>query len=629
MSEQPDFIQPAPREMPPEGWVSYVKALKNQITTEEEYVQLLRNNFVFFIWELWIDRGLQDEDGATGKAPLSNVEIDAANFLEAGPRRRIVLAFRGIGKTHIMGALCLFRYNRDPSRQIVCVSKSEREVKKTCKLVRRWISSVWFLKHLEPLPGQPDGATYFEVNNPLSGGLAGGDARQPSMWILGIGGQLEGNRGHTFIFDDIETKTNTRTLAARLALRTMANEFDNIAYPHREFVDGGPIDPVEIIGVGTPKHEETLYVDLQKRGYIVQSYPIAFPFADQKTIALAPILRAALNSGQSRPGDPTCPLRFNEEEIAIRRMGGLNEYLKEFMLCADMGNADPYPLKLADLLVFPVHRDIAPTRILWGSRDHNGTTQIPDSEISSRGLGEDRLLRPIYVDKENWLPFNSTKAGLDPAGRGTDKTGLAIVSHLAGLLYLKRIVGLPGGVGEDSLHTIATELKLHDAREVHIESNIDTFGTFENQLTVAIARLSCDPGQDPDHPQGWNCRVIKQRAVGVKEWRIIDTLEPVITSHRLVVDPACLAMAEPYEQQNDFQFQLTRIIKATGALGEDGMIDALQIAVKAWQHITRMDPKRTSEELEQARLAKDIDRRRQLFSNMTSTKEPSWISHLS
>ena len=599
--------------MPAGGWVAYVKELKDRIKDENEYILALQNNFAFFLWELWIDRKLQSEDGSTGKAPLSDFEIDAANYMESGPRRRVCLAFRGMGKTHIVAAICLFRYFRDAGRQIQIVSKSEREVKKTCKLIRRWISAVWFLRHLEPRPGQADAATYFEVFNPNADSGDGSDGRQPSMWILGVGGQLEGNRAHTFIFDDIETKNNTRTLAARQELARMTPEFDNIVYPFKAFADGGPIDPTEIIGVGTPKHEETLYLELSKRGYTVRSYPIAFPTPDVETINLAPILARALATGEAHPGSPTCPKRFNREEVRIRQFGGRREFLMEFMLCAHVAGSDPYPLKLADLIVFPIHRDVGPTRILWGKATNTGSTEIPDIEIPSRGLTGDRLVRPIMVDSERWMPFSGTKAGLDPAGRGTDRTGLAIVSHLAGLFYLKHIAGLPGGADEERLEDIVSRLKRFGATEVHLESNIDTFGTYENALQIAINRQSCKPGEDDQFPSGWSCKIIKTRAVGMKEQRICDTLEPITSTHRLVVDPSCLAMSEPYEQANDFQFQYTRIVRKHNALGEDGQIDALQIALNPWINASRIDPEKKSEQIRKEQLERECAERRALL----------------
>jgi hypothetical protein len=622
MTQRRAVDRPAPRVMPKCGWVAYVKALKDDIRDEEEYIQALQNNFVFFLWELWIDRGLQDSEGKDGKAPLSDVEIDAANYMESGPRRRLCLAFRGVGKTHFICAICLYRYFRDPARQIQIVSKSEREVKKTCKLVRRWISAVWFLRHLEPRPGQADAATYFEVYNPNADSGDGSDGRQPSMWILGVGGQLEGNRAHTFIFDDIETKSNTRTLAARQELAKMTPEFDNIVYPFRSFDQGGPIDPSEIIGVGTPKHEETLYVELEKRGYDVRSYPIAFPSPEIDVINLAPILKIKLESGQARIGDPTCPKRFNREEIRIRQFGGRREFLMEFMLCARIAGADPYPLKLADLIVFPIHRDVGPTRILWGKATNTGSTEIPDIEISSRGLTGDRLVRPIMVDNEHWMPFAGTKAGLDPAGRGTDRTGLAIVSHLAGLFYLKHIAGLPGGADEERLDDIVLRLKRFGASEVYLESNIDTFGTYENTLQIAINRHSCKPGEDDQWPSGWGCKVVKTRAVGMKEQRICDTLEPITSTHRLIVDPSCLVQAEPYDQANDFQFQYTRIVRKHNALGEDGQLDALQIALGPWLNASRIDPTKKSEQIRKEQLERECFQRRALLRNLWKGKPP-------
>jgi hypothetical protein len=75
-----------------------------------------------------------------------------------------------------------------------------------------------------------------------------------------------------------------------------------------------------------------------------------------------------------------------------------------------------------------------------------------------------------------------------------------------------------------------------------------------------------------------------------KERRIIDTLEPVMNQHRLVVDPQVIekdiqtVRNYPSESQAKYMLfhQMTRITKDKGALIHDDRLDALQMAVGYW-----------------------------------------------
>ena len=75
-----------------------------------------------------------------------------------------------------------------------------------------------------------------------------------------------------------------------------------------------------------------------------------------------------------------------------------------------------------------------------------------------------------------------------------------------------------------------------------------------------------------------------------KERRIIDTLEPVMNQHRLVIDPQVIekdiqtVRHYPSESQAKYMLfhQMTRITKDKGALIHDDRLDALQMAVGYW-----------------------------------------------
>jgi hypothetical protein len=83
------------------------------------------------------------------------------------------------------------------------------------------------------------------------------------------------------------------------------------------------------------------------------------------------------------------------------------------------------------------------------------------------------------------------------------------------------------------------------------------------------------------------CEIEEVRHNIQKEKRIIDTLEPIMNSHRLVIDD--LLIKEDFKLEPDHQLfrQMTRITRDKGALRHDDQIDALAIAANYW--VQRMD----------------------------------------
>jgi hypothetical protein len=75
-----------------------------------------------------------------------------------------------------------------------------------------------------------------------------------------------------------------------------------------------------------------------------------------------------------------------------------------------------------------------------------------------------------------------------------------------------------------------------------------------------------------------------------KELRIIDTLEPVMNQHRLVIDREVIQKdydsiqkyPNDIAQRYSLFYQMTRITKDRGALAHDDRLDALAMATAYW-----------------------------------------------
>lgn len=535
------------------------------------FVDRITSDFGEFCKELWIDRGYDKV------APLSWVELDMCDWIANGPQFRGVLGPRGEGKTHKVCALSAWRLLRDCNRKIVIPSKSHTHAKKVVSLLREWLNNVWFLQHLCPRPDQVDSATQFQVNGAKP-------SLQPSVTAIGIDGQLEGNRAHTIIPDDVETDTNTETLDSREDLDRRLGELKDILYPYNPNLPDAPVDPPEIVYVGTYHHEESVYIKLNERGYAFRTWTLEYPEPGGGQMNLAPKIIARLQSGENKPGDLMFPLRFDRDNVNQKKAEGYTRYAMQHMLVATLSDTNRYPLRLSDLIVMDVPTYQAPIVVEYGQQSNRGSTAIED--LPCYGFQGDKLYAPIFLSPSNeHKAYSGTKAGIDPAGRGEDCTGLSIVSHLTGNLWLKGCYGLPGGVDTEAMDNIARLLRQHDCRDAYLEPNIDIFNTYEQLLNAALRRHFLEPGQDQRYPSGWKCSLTySPRAAQQKELRIIATLEPVVTGHRLIVDRRVLEADKHEPQHKRFQYQFTRITKQRKCLKEDGKLDSLEIAIRAWDH---------------------------------------------
>jgi hypothetical protein len=85
-----------------------------------------------------------------------------------------------------------------------------------------------------------------------------------------------------------------------------------------------------------------------------------------------------------------------------------------------------------------------------------------------------------------------------------------------------------------------------------------------------------------------------------KEKRIIDTIEPLLNRHRLIIDRKVIEddhrTVMSYDGENKFMkaliYQMTRITYDRGALRHDDRLDALAIALGYWVEQVNQDEKR-------------------------------------
>ena len=530
-------------------------------------------DFRNFVYHIWQQLGLP--------APTA-VQYDIAAYLQYGPRRRVIEAFRGIGKSWITAAYVCWLLWKDAQHKVLVVSASKDRADAFSIFTKRLIETIPELAHLKPRGDQRNSNLAFDV------GPAKPD-QSPSVKSVGITGQLTGSRADTIIADDVEVVKNSATVAQREKLGELIKEFDAILKP---------LPHAEIVYLGTPQTEESIYNQLPARGYEIRIWPARYPkdrkHFNQYSGRLAPFIADHFEANPGCAWQPVEPTRFHEDDLLRREASyGRGGFLLQFMLDTTLSDAERYPLKLSDLIVMDVDREAAPIRIMWAS----GKEQVID-DIPAVGFTGDRLHRPMYLAKEV-EEYTGSVMSVDPSGRGGDETGYTVTKLLRGMVFLRRAGGLKGGYDDEALEQIAHVARAEKVKMILVESNFGD-GMFIKLLEPVLRRI-------------YPCAVEETRSVGQKERRIIDTLEPVLNQHRLIVDAALMRADQKCEPKFQLFHQLTRITRDRGALRHDDRLDALAMAVAYWSEylnrdISREEDKRMEElmELEYAKFAESV-----------------------
>lgn len=543
-------------------------------------------NFLYLVWK---HLNLPDP---------TPVQYDIAYYLQHGGKRKVIEAFRGVGKSWITSAYACWILLMNPQEKILVISASKERSDSFSIFTKRLINEMEILQHLKPRDDQRNSNISFDVAPAMA-------AHAPSVKSVGITGQITGSRATKIIADDVESYNNSATQVQREKLAETIKEFDAVLSPGENS---------EIIYLGTPQTEESIYNLLEERGYQIRiwtaRYPKTWKNYESYGNRLAPMLRETFESDPDKHyWKPVDPSRFNDLELSEREASyGRSGFALQFMLDTTLSDQDRYPLKLSDLIVMPIDPQKAPAKIVWGNRKEEMLTDLPNV-----GFSGDRLYKPMWLSQE-WSDYQGTVMAIDPSGRGKDDTGYAIVKHLHGMLFLVDGGGVPGGYDEAALSTLARKAKEHGVNYIVIEDNFGD-GMFTALFKPVLQRIypvTVDPDGVRHNTQ--------------KERRIIEALEPVMNQHRLVVDPKLIKSDSEREDKNRSLFyQMTRLTKERGSLLHDDCVDALAIAVKYWTEALSRDTEAALQSYREQLLMDELRSFEENVFGMTVT-EDTWVS---
>ena len=524
----------------------------------------------------------------------TDIQYDIADYLQHGSQRQIISAFRGCGKSWITSAYVLWRLLLDPQLNILVVSGSKNRADDFSTFCLRLLHEMPILNHLYPKESQRQSKISFDVAPALA-------SHQPSVKSLGITSQLTGSRADLIIADDVETSGNTQTQTMREKLSEGIKEFEAIIKPEKTS---------RIIFLGTPQSEFSIYNKLQERGYKVRFWSARYPTENQLKSygsSLAPIIGNTWT--HERIGEPTDPIRFNDEDLLKREASyGRLSFNMQFMLDTTLNDLNKYPLKLSDLTVMSLNPDNAPEKIIWAS-----SPELRQEGLPNVGLQGDTYYRPMQVQGE-WLPYSGSVMSIDPAGKGKDETSYCVTKFLNGNIFILDAGGFSAGYTEHVLNKLTQIAKKNKVNKILIEENFGQ-GMFEALL-------------QPYLRNDYKCTTELVRQTTNKHRRILDTLEPLISQHRIIVDANVIKNdyegtneLYPPEQALKYQlfYQISRLQKGANTLAQDDRIDAMQIACQYWQKQLAKDQEQAYKDRKEDMLNMELDK------YYGSNSENSWI----
>jgi hypothetical protein len=505
----------------------------------------LKGDFKLFLQALWEQLDLPSPTRA---------QYAIADYLQHGPKRLQIQAFRGVGKSWITGAFVLWTLFNNPEKKIMIISASKERADNMSIFLQKLIIETPWLSHLRP---KSDDARWSRI----SFDVQCSPHQAPSVKSVGITGQLTGSRADLMILDDIEVPGNSMTEMMREKLLQLCTEAESILTPKKDS---------RIMYLGTPQTTFTIYRKLAERNYKPFVWPARYPrkLSNYEGL-LAPQIQEDVDAGVEA-WDVTDPDRFSNDDLIEREASmGRSNFMLQFMLDTSLSDAEKFPLKMADLIVTAVNPKECPDAVVWCSDPSNVIKDLP-----TVGLPGDYFYSPMVMQGD-WLPYTETICSVDPSGRGTDETAASFLSQRNGFIYLHEIKAYQDGYSDNTLLDILRTCKKYNVTKLLIETN------FGDGIVGELFRKHLQQTKQA-------IDIEEVRANVRKEDRIIDTLEPILNQHKLIVNRSVVEWdfnsnkeAAPETRLLYMLFyQMSRMCREKGAVKHDDRLDSLAQGVK-------------------------------------------------
>lgn len=538
----------------------YIDLISDERWGQVKALQAAYPNFNEFLYDVI--------NGLMGFQCTAN-QIDMGDYLQYGPLFRMIQAQRGQAKTTVTAGYAVWRLIHNPSARILIVSSGDKMAKEISNWIIQIITGMEELACMRPDRNKGDRASVeaYDIHFDLKG-----PEKSPSVACVGITSNLQGKRADVLIADDVESQKNSATAEMRDRLTHLTRDFTSIC------------SKGDIIYLGTPQSVDSVYNGLPSRGFDIRIWPGRYPTEEEEVNYgnfLAPLIKNAMEANPSLRkgggitglrGQPTDTVILGEEILVKKEIDqGAAYFQLQHMLDTRLADQERFPLKISKLVFMEVPPERIPIQINF--------LASPDNKIM---LPSDYPLTDLMYSAASFGPefgaYQGTHMYVDPAGGGQngDETAYAVTKFVAGKVILVDVGGVKGGLGDEALDALTAVALKWKPHQIDIEKN---FGN------GALSQI-------------WQPKLFKVHACtiedvwesGQKELRIIDTLEPIIGTHRLIIDRKLIeqdwkdVQKYPAERRPSYSLfvQLSRITRDRGALYHDDRLDAVAGSARHW-----------------------------------------------
>lgn len=513
------------------------------------------------------------------------LQQDIGDYLEHGPLYRMIQAQRGQAKTTITAIYAVWRMIHNPATRILILSAGGGMASQISGWIIQIINGMDVLECMRPDKSYGDRSSIeaFDIHYSLKG-----PEKSPSIACLGAFSNMQGYRADILIADDIESKKNSGTPVQREKLIEVTRDFTSIC------------SKGDIIYLGTPQSVDSIYNTLPSRGYDVRVWTGRFPTNDEIVnygTNLAPTIlemckaHPALQEGGGPMGDrgqATDHVIVTEDKLNAKEIDQGPAYFQlQHMLDTALMDKDRYPLKPENLFFMDLRDSLrAPLDMTLIKNPHK---TLPFPEQFPIGLTYHMVTNVGEIFGE----FMGTHMYVDPAGGGQngDETAYAITRCAGGKIFLIACGGIKGGLDNAQLDELTALAIKYEVTGVSIEKNFGN-GALSNVWQPKLLKEY--------NAIGRTCSITDVWESGQKELRIIDILEPVMSTGRLIVDEALIdddwQSCQKYPIQDrpvySLFWQMARITRDKNCLIHDDRLDALAGAVRYWvEHLSADEQK--------------------------------------
>ena len=505
----------------------------------------------------------------------TELQIDIGKFLQSDCKKGMVQAQRSQAKSTIIAMFAVWQLIHDCKHRVLIISAGADVAAEIANWVIQIIMNWDILECMRPDRQHGDRASSkaFDIHWQLKGA-----EKSPSVACIGITANMQGRRADLLIPDDIESSKNGNTDIQRAALEHLSKDFTSICQNGR------------IMYLGTPQTVDSIYNNLEARGYTIQIWTGRVPTDEEAKYygsKLAPYIRRMMVNPENKKGGgllgdrgvPTDPVLLGEEALIAKEQDqGASYFNLQHMLNTELSDEERHPLKPQNLIVSIFGNEKAHGKYGWLPIEANRIN------VDGKYTCRPRLYRPSEVSDELY-DFEGKYMYVDTAGGGKngDET-VAVVSYfLHGYILIPAILRLAGGYEDAKFKELSNFALVHGVSQIDVEKNFG-YGAFANSWRPIIQKTYREAGEVgcPSIEDVWE--------TGQKELRIIDTLEPVMGRHKLIIHEDVIEYDNgsvkiyPVELQETYKLihQLAKITRDKGSLKHDDRLDAFAGAVRFW-----------------------------------------------